>query len=136
MRACQQDRLSSFLSYGVGASATHRVRRPTKTCRHRRTGTGERWNGLRPEIIADETLWRAGLSPRRIAGELSEAELDHLRRQLRAATRDAIRNGGVHTGRFMPYRKRGGHCPKCGSELSRDTIGGRTTIWCPVDQPE
>jgi len=87
-------------------------------------------------LLADETLWRARLSPRRIAGELSEEELDHLRRQLRAATRDAIRNGGVHTGRFMPYRKRGGHCPNCGSELSRDTIGGRTTYWCPVDQPD
>jgi formamidopyrimidine-DNA glycosylase len=87
-------------------------------------------------LLADETLWRARLSPRRIAGELSDEELDHLRRQLRAATRDAIRNGGVHTGRFMPYRERGGHCPKCGSALSRDTIGGRTTYWCPVDQPD
>ena len=66
-------------------------------------------------LLADETLWRARLSPRRIAGELSEEELDRLRRELRAATRDAIRNGGVHTGRFMPYRERGGHCPRCGS---------------------
>ncbi len=86
-------------------------------------------------LLADETLWRARLSPRRIAGELTDDELDHLRRELRAATRDAIRNGGVHTGKFMPYRKKGGHCPKCGSALERDTIGGRTTIWCPVDQP-
>jgi formamidopyrimidine-DNA glycosylase len=87
-------------------------------------------------LLADETLWRARLSPRRIAGELSEEELDRLRRELRAATRDAIRNGGVHTGRFMPYRERGGHCPNCGSPLSRDTVGGRTTYWCPVDQPD
>src|SRR3954469_7476750 len=52
-------------------------------------------------LLADESLWRARLSPRRIAGELTADELDHLRRQLRAATRDAIREGGVHTGRFV-----------------------------------
>ena len=63
-------------------------------------------------LLADETLWRARLSPRRVAGELSTEELDRLRRQLRAATRDAIRDGGVHTGRFVQARGRGGTCPR------------------------
>ena len=85
-------------------------------------------------LLADETLWRARLSPRRIAGELSVEELDRLRRELRAAVRDAIRNGGAHTGRFMPARERGGVCPRCGTPLERATIGGRTTYWCPRDQ--
>ncbi len=66
------------------------------------------------------------------AGELSVDELDRLRRELRAATRDAIRNGGVHTGRFMPSREKGGSCPRCGTPLARDTVGGRTTYWCPT----
>src|SRR5687767_11076359 len=57
-------------------------------------------------LLADETLWRARLSPRRVAGELTADELDHLRRQLRAATRDAIRDGGAHTGRFVQARGR------------------------------
>jgi formamidopyrimidine-DNA glycosylase len=87
-------------------------------------------------LLADETLWRARISPLRPAGELSEDELDVLRRQLRAAVRDAIRNGGVHTGRFMPHRKRGGTCPRGHRPLSRATVGGRTTIWCPVCQPD
>src|SRR3954468_7489069 len=38
-------------------------------------------------LLADEALWRARLHPRRPAGELSEDELDHLRRMIRAATR-------------------------------------------------
>jgi formamidopyrimidine-DNA glycosylase len=87
-------------------------------------------------LLADETLWRARLSPRRPAGSLDAEELDRLRRDLRAATRDAIRSGGVHTGRFMPSRERGGTCPRCRGPLERDTIGGRTTFWCPRCQSD
>jgi formamidopyrimidine-DNA glycosylase len=86
-------------------------------------------------LLADESLWRAKLSPLQVAGELSVDELDRLRRELRAAVRDAIRNGGVHTGRFMPARERGGACPRCRTPLARDTVGGRTTYWCPRCQP-
>jgi formamidopyrimidine-DNA glycosylase len=85
-------------------------------------------------LLADETLWRARLNPRRPAGELTTDELDHLRRVLRAATRDAIRKGGVHTGDFIAHRKRGAPCPRCGTTLERATIGGRTTFWCPSCQ--
>lgn len=87
-------------------------------------------------LLADETLWRAGLSPRRTAGELTEAELDHLRRELRAATREAIRHGGVHTGRIIAHRGRGERCPRCAAPMERATIGGRTTFWCPACQPD
>ena len=86
-------------------------------------------------LLADEILWRAKLSPLRPAGELTVEELDRLRRELRSAVRDAIRNGGAHTGRFMPAREKGGACPRCGTPLARDTVGGRTTYWCPRDQP-
>jgi len=86
-------------------------------------------------LLADEILWRARLSPRRPAGDLSVEELDALRRAVRAAIRDAIRRGGAHTGRLNPQRVRGGRCPRCGAELSRATIGGRTTFWCPACQP-
>jgi formamidopyrimidine-DNA glycosylase len=85
-------------------------------------------------LLADEILWRARLSPRRPTGSLSEPELDLLRRELRAAVRSAIRRGGAHTGDLNPHRERGGHCPRCGAELCRATIGGRTTYWCPVEQ--
>ncbi len=85
-------------------------------------------------LLADEALWRAGLSPVRAAGDLSLEELDRLRREVRAATRSAIRKGGVHTGDFIPSRMRGGVCPRCGAELERETVGGRTTYWCPAEQ--
>ncbi len=87
-------------------------------------------------LLADEVLWRARLSPNRLAESLSEEELDGLRRELRSAIRSAIRKGGVHTGDFMPARKRGAACPRCGAEVRRATVGGRTTFWCPSCQPE
>jgi formamidopyrimidine-DNA glycosylase len=86
-------------------------------------------------LLADEILWRARLNPRRTTGSLSVEELDRLRRELRAAVREAVRLGGAHTGKLIPHRERGGTCPRCGSTLERATIGGRTTYWCPVDQP-
>jgi formamidopyrimidine-DNA glycosylase len=40
----------------------------------------------------------------------------------------------VHTGALIPHRRREGACPRCGTPLSRATIGGRTTWWCGAEQ--
>ncbi len=87
-------------------------------------------------LLADETLWQARISPRRPARSLSAAELRRLRTAMRKATRAAIANGGVHTGTIVEYRGAGRHCPRCGTEMQRATVGGRTTWWCPQDQPD
>jgi formamidopyrimidine-DNA glycosylase len=86
-------------------------------------------------LLADEALWQAQLSPLRPARALSDEELDRLRRAIRAATRRAIQRGGVHTGDLIPHRRREEHCPRCGAELRRATVAGRTTWWCPEEQP-
>jgi formamidopyrimidine-DNA glycosylase len=85
-------------------------------------------------LLADEALWRARLDPRRPAGELDHDELDLLRREIRAVTRRAIERGGVHTGDLIPHRRRDGVCPRCGAEMARGTVGGRTTYWCGAEQ--
>lgn len=85
-------------------------------------------------LLADETLWQARLDPRRTVDTLDADDLDELRRRLRAAIRSAIRHGGVHTGQVIEHRRKGGHCPRCGAEMTRGTVGGRTTWWCPRDQ--
>jgi formamidopyrimidine-DNA glycosylase len=86
-------------------------------------------------LLADEILWRAQLSPHRPAGELSVEELDRLRRDLRAAVRSAIRLGGAHTGDVIAERRPDGVCPRCGGPMARGVVGGRTTFWCPRCQP-
>lgn len=85
-------------------------------------------------LLADEALWQARIAPRRPTGQLSDDDLDRLRRKLRAAVRSATREGGVHTGEFVAARGREGACPRCGHELERATVGGRTTYWCPACQ--
>jgi formamidopyrimidine-DNA glycosylase len=85
-------------------------------------------------LLADEILWRAGLLPARPSGSLDPKELRRLHRHLRATLDDLFERGGSHTGDLMPERRPGGHCPKDGTPLRRDTVGGRTTWWCPTHQ--
>ncbi|MEM7272077.1 MAG: DNA-formamidopyrimidine glycosylase family protein [Actinomycetota bacterium] len=85
-------------------------------------------------LIADETLWRAGLDPARPAGSLDHNEVRRLHRHLRKVLDDFMADGGSHTGRLQSSRVRGGHCPRDGTELLRREIGGRTTFSCPAHQ--
>jgi formamidopyrimidine-DNA glycosylase len=85
-------------------------------------------------LIADEALWRAGLSPLREARSLTEADVGRLHRHLRGTITDFITGGGSHLGKLMPERRPGGVCPKDGTPLLRATVGGRTTWYCPAHQ--
>ena len=85
-------------------------------------------------LLADETLWQAGEDPHRPAGELSADELTALHRSLRAATKAAVRHGGVHTGEVIGSRAKGRRCPRCGADMATGQVGGRTTWWCTSEQ--
>ena len=85
-------------------------------------------------LIADEVLWRAGLAPGRPAGGLSPAESRRLHRHLISTIADLSGKGGSHMGDLMAERRPGGCCPKDGRPLKRETVGGRTTWWCPWHQ--
>lgn len=85
-------------------------------------------------LIADEVLWRAALSPLRPSGSLTPNEIRRLHRQLGRTISDLTERGGSHTGRLMDERHPGGRCPRDGTELTRSTVGGRTSWWCPDHQ--
>jgi formamidopyrimidine-DNA glycosylase len=85
-------------------------------------------------LIADEALWRAALSPLRVAGTLTPNEVRRLHRNLRRTISDLIERGGSHCGDLMEERHPGGRCPRDGTELVRSTVGGRTSWWCPSHQ--
>ena len=85
-------------------------------------------------LMADEVLWRAGLSPLRAAGTLTPVEQRRLHRVLRGTVEVLIERGGSHLGDVTAHRRPGGTCPRDGAGLRRDSVGGRTTWWCPAHQ--
>ena len=62
-------------------------------------------------LLADEILWQARISPLRSTSDLSTEDLDRLRRELRAAVRSAIRKGGAHTGPVRSGARARGRLP-------------------------
>lgn len=87
--------------------------------------------------MADEILWRARIHPAIRAGQLDPKQVTALYKRLREVCRDALRVIGTDWSTppkswlFNHRWKDGGTCPKTGSALLREKIGGRTTCWSP-----
>jgi formamidopyrimidine-DNA glycosylase len=85
--------------------------------------------------MADEILWRAGISPERLCGSLAAAETAALYRAVRWVSRTAVKiisDEWTYPATWLfPHRWQvGGNCPRCATALDRAQIGGRTTAWC------
>ncbi len=86
-------------------------------------------------MCADEVLWWAGIDPHRPADDLDDADVDRLATAIRRRLAIMMRRGGSHRGTLSPAVR--ANCPPCerdGCPLRRDTIGGRTAVWCPRHQ--
>jgi formamidopyrimidine-DNA glycosylase len=87
--------------------------------------------------MADEILWRARLDPRRLCGELTPRQSAALWRETREVCATALATVGVDFSDppagwlFHARWSKSGRCPRCRRELATDTVGGRTTRWCP-----
>ncbi len=95
-------------------------------------------------IYADESLFRAGIRPRRSAGRLSREELERLRKELARVLRAAIRLGGSSVSDYVDaegergffqlehcvYQRTGLPCRKCGAAIRRVVEAGRGTHYC------
>ena len=109
----------------TGAGLTHAPLKARLMDQERLAGIGN--------LLADEILWRADLAPGRRT-PLDDEELRHLHTVLRATLRQLMRRSGSHMGDLMEQRHAGGRCPRDGTELRREVVGGRTTYWCPAHQ--
>ncbi|MBU6216270.1 MAG: formamidopyrimidine-DNA glycosylase [Acidobacteria bacterium] len=85
-------------------------------------------------LLVDESLWRARIRPDRVARALDPSERRRLARTIRSTVSDLGRRGGSDTGDLQEPRDARGTCPRCGAPLSRATVAGRTTFWCPAEQ--
>jgi formamidopyrimidine-DNA glycosylase len=99
-------------------------------------------------IYADESLFRAGIRPRRLSGRLTRAELERLRLALREVLERAIRLGGSSVSDYVDadgvrgffqlehcvYLRTGLSCHCCQTAIRRIVLAGRGTHYCPTCQ--
>jgi formamidopyrimidine-DNA glycosylase len=86
-------------------------------------------------LLADEILWQAKVSPTTPVNRLRRQDIDRLYRAMRSVLESATaEGGGAHTGEVIAARRPGGQCPRCGAEMVHGTVGGRSTWWCSREQ--
>ena len=85
-------------------------------------------------LLADEILWQAKVSPLARTGTLSSVQVNRLYRALKSVLEAASANGGAHTGDVIAARHPGGTCPRDGAPMVHGTVGGRSTWWCSREQ--
>jgi formamidopyrimidine-DNA glycosylase len=96
-------------------------------------------------IYADESLFQAGIRPRRRTNRLTAAELERLRLALRQILTHAIRLGGSSVSDYVGadgergffqlehcvYQRTGEPCRRCQTPIRRIELAGRGTHFCP-----
>jgi formamidopyrimidine-DNA glycosylase len=96
-------------------------------------------------IYADESLFRAGIRPGRMAGRLRRAELERLHESIQSVLREAIALGGSSVSDYVDadgvrgffqlehkvYLRTGQPCLVCGTSIRKIVMGGRSTHYCP-----
>jgi formamidopyrimidine-DNA glycosylase len=99
-------------------------------------------------IYASESLYRAGVDPRRAAGRVPRAKLERVVTAVREVLRAAIRHGGTTLRDYVNadgapgyfsqdlfvYERAGQPCRRCGSAIRQLVQGQRSTYFCPACQ--
>jgi formamidopyrimidine-DNA glycosylase len=99
-------------------------------------------------IYADESLFRAGIRPTRVAGRLTRERLFALHTALQAILKHAISLGGSSVSDYVDadgsrgffqlehkvYLRGDEPCLVCGTSVRRTTVAGRGTHYCPTCQ--
>ena len=96
-------------------------------------------------IYVCEALFRAGISPRRLASSVSGARAARLVPAIKSVLADALAAGGsslrdyAHADgelgyfqhHFAVYGREAKPCPRCGTAIKRIVQSGRSTFFCP-----
>jgi len=99
-------------------------------------------------IYASESLFRAGINPRRAAASLTMAEWQRLLAAIQEVLQEAITCGGSTISdyvnaqqksgcfqmNFTVYGRAGQPCRHCGAAIAQIRIAGRSTFFCPKCQ--
>lgn len=95
-------------------------------------------------IYASESLFLAGIHPKRLAGKISRERYTLLTKAIKQILREAIQQGGTTLKDFTSsdgkpgyfkqklkvYDRAGEPCVTCGKEITQSVIGQRSTYYC------
>jgi formamidopyrimidine-DNA glycosylase len=99
-------------------------------------------------IYADEALHRAALHPLSPAGSMKPEDCERLREGIVVTLEAGLRSGGASVDdyvdsrgergamqeEFLVHTRAGEPCPRCGAEIRRIVVAGRSTYFCPSCQ--
>ena len=99
-------------------------------------------------IYADESLFRAGLRPRRRASTITRAQYELLHKSVQEVLKEAISLGGSTVSDYVDadgeagffqlehrvYGREGEPCLVCHTPIKRIVLGGRSSHYCPKCQ--
>jgi formamidopyrimidine-DNA glycosylase len=85
-------------------------------------------------LYVDELLFQSSVHPLAPSNSLQRAELEEMARTMKRILNRIIRIHGREADYprdyLISHREEGGMCPKCGGEIARSTVFGRTTYFC------
>ena len=102
-------------------------------------------------IYADESLFFAGVHPKRETGTLTDKEISKLLEGVRETMQASINSGGSTMATYVKadgtkgdylklfakvFRREGEPCERCGTEIIKIRVAGRGTHLCPKCQKE
>lgn len=101
-------------------------------------------------IYVDESLHAAGIHPLAVASQLTVEQVGRLNRAIKSTLRRAIAhrgstlrdyrdadgNAGTFQNLHRVYARGGKPCRHCRSTIEKLLLGGRSTHYCPICQPE
>jgi formamidopyrimidine-DNA glycosylase len=99
-------------------------------------------------IYASEALYRARISPKRLAYTVQGDRAEKLAHAIKVVLNEAVAAGGSSLRDYVQadgelgyfqhhwkvYEKAGETCPECGGKIRRIVQGGRSTFYCPKCQ--
>jgi formamidopyrimidine-DNA glycosylase len=99
-------------------------------------------------IYASESLFLAGISPKRVSGKTSKSRYETLTKSIKKILTDAINNGGTTLNDFSNvdgspgyfaqilsvYDREGMPCMRCNGKIKRIIQNQRATYYCPKCQ--
>jgi len=90
-------------------------------------------------VYSDEILYQAGIHPRVKASDLTERRIDDLYEKTRVVLKEAIDNEvdpeKLPEYYLLTHRSPGSTCPRCGGEIEKVKVSGRSAYFCPNCQP-